>query len=329
MTAETGRHAIDIAFKNGEVHKDRTLWVDFVGGESFLDFDMIKELVAYVEEQNKAYNYKLLLSTTTNATIFNREILEYLIEKDFGLKISIDGNKRINDLNRVTVSGGGTYDKIIENLKYVKEFEERTGKIVQVTNVITLNNYQEYFETLVFLTNELGLRYIDTGIDLGIDWTDNQILELEESIQKSFDYFIQAAAENRGFRWEFADKVVNFKNDRKKFYSCGAGIVSMYVRTDGGIYACPGHLDPTVELGNVNTEVHSQKVRKLINFKGIDNEECNNCSISQYCVEQSCIMQNLAGTGDINTPLKIFCRMRKLMYKIRVNNEAVISRLVM
>lgn len=329
MGIETANKAIDFAFEKCKPHKDKVLWFDFVGGEPLLDFEMIKNLIAYIEKKNESYNYKLLYSTTTNGTIFNQEILEYLIEKNFSLKISIDGRKEINDLNRVTAAGEGTFDKIMQNLKYIKEYEKRTDKLVQVTNVITLNNYKHYFDILSFLTNELGLRYIDTAIDLEVKWTDEQIAELQEEIQKSFDYFIQKAKQKKGFFWEFADKVVHFKNERKKFYACGGGIIINYIRTDGGIYACPGNLDTSVELGNVNTGINNNKMKKLINFNRIKNESCEACEISTFCVEQSCIMQNLAGTGDINTPLKILCRMRKLMFKIYQDNENIISRLVM
>lgn len=330
MSDEIGYKAINLAFEKGKLHKDNTLWIDFVGGETFLDFQMLQTMVSYVEAKNKDYGYSLLFSTTTNATIFNQDILNYLIEKEFTLKISIDGDQETHDMNRVTTSGAGSFDIILKNLKYIKEFEERTGKVVQVTNVVTENNYKKYYESLVFLTQELGLRYIDTGVDLSIKWTDEQIAVLEKEIERSFDYFIDCAKNNQGFRWEFADKVVNLKKqERKKFYSCGAGIVSSYVRTDGGVYACPGYLDSSVELGNVTKKIEKERIRKLVNFRGIDNPKCESCDISQYCVEQSCIMQNLAGTGDVNKPLKIFCKMRKLMHKIHVDNEEIISHLVM
>lgn len=329
MSLETAYNAIDSAFKNVLVHKDHKLWIDFIGGEPLLDFDMIQKLVKYIYQKNQHYKNVLFFSLTTNATIFNQEIINFLIENNFSLKISIDGDKEINDLNRITVNGTGVYDRVHSNLKYLKEFEKKTGKYVQVTNVITGNNYEQYYETLVHLTKNLGFKIIDTGIDLGYDWADEQIVALEQSIKKSFDYFIEMAANQKGFRWEFADKVVNLKKERKKFYSCGAGIVSMYVRTDGGIYACPGNLDCSVELGNVNSGVIRKKIEKLKEFKEIKNDKCNKCEIAKYCVEQSCMMQNLAITGDINTPVPILCRMRKLMYEIYKEKQNVIKRLVM
>lgn len=329
MSLETAHRAIDIAFNKTAIHRDRKLWIDFVGGESFLDMDMIRDLVDYILKKNEQHQYKLLFSVTTNATIFNQEIVDFLVEKNFGLKVSIDGDKTVNDLNRVASAGYSVHDKVLSNLEYLKQFEKRTGRYVQVTNVITGNNFDKYFDTLVYLTSELGFKIIDTAIDVGFNWTDQQMDVLEKNIRQSFDYFIEAAASGKGFRWEFADKVVDMKKDRKRFYTCGAGIISMYVRTGGEVYACPGNLNPSVELGNVHKGFNKAKIDNLKHLEEIENEICQKCEISPYCVERSCIMQNLAVTGDVNKPIPIFCRLRKLMYQIYIDQNDVIKRLVM
>lgn len=329
MSCKTAYKAIDQAFTYTEIHKDRTLWINFVGGEPLLDFDMIQDLVRYVNLKNEEPKYKLLFSFTTNATIMNSEILNFLAANNFSVKISIDGDENVNDLNRVDQSGHGSYEKILSNLHYFREFEQKIGRPVQVTNVITGNNYRKYYETLVYLTREIGFKMIDTAIDLGYHWNDEEIEVIAGNIRESFDCFVEAASRNQGFRWEFAEKIVHFKKDRKKFYSCGAGIVSSYVRTDGGIYACPGCLDPKVQLGTVDKGLNRDKVDRLKRFEGIDNLQCQSCEISKYCTEQSCIMQNLAVMGDVNTPIPIMCRLRKLAYELYKNNQSIIERIVM
>ena len=86
----------------------------------------------------------------------------------------------------------------------------------------------------------MGLKIIDTAIDVSYAWSPEEITILMNGIRKSFDYFIEAAKKNQGFRWDFVDKVVNFKNKRKKFYTCGAGIISSYVRTEGAFMLAQG-----------------------------------------------------------------------------------------
>lgn len=330
MEMGTAKKAIDMAFQKVKMHKDRQLWIDFVGGEAFLDFKMLKKLVEYVEKKNVAERNKLLFSITTNATIFNDEILNFLVNKNFALKVSIDGNKEVNDRNRVSTAGYSVHDKILENLRYIQMFEERTGRYVQVTNVITQNNYKDYFETLVYLTKVLGFKMIDTAIDLTVSWTEKQIQTLEQEIKKSFEYFIEQAKAQNGFYWEFAEKVIKFREPardigKEKFYCCGAGIISAYVRTDGSIFACPGNLDAEVCLGSLQEGFQRKKIQELKNFNSIQNKECKKCEIAAYCVESSCIMQNIAVTGDKNKPAPIFCRLRKLMFEIYQEHKAIIK----
>lgn len=334
MDIQTAEKAIDMAFQKVRIHKDRKLWIDFVGGEAFLDFGMIETLVGYVKEKNRGNGYGLLFSVTTNATIFSQKIMDFLIDNAFALKVSIDGDKEVNDRNRISWEGYSVHDKILQNLPYIRQFEERTGRRVQVTNVITRNNYESIYDSLVYLTKELGFKMIDTAVDLSLPWTEKEMDILAEEIQRSFTYFIECAKEKKGFYWEFAEKVVKFREPpegtvKNKFYSCGAGIISAYVRTDGGIFACPGNLDQTVKLGDLDEGLHKDKIQELKEFDGIQNEICQECDIAGYCVERSCIMQNLAVTGDKNKPAPIFCRMRKLMYAIYKEHEEIIKYLIM
>ena len=333
MDMSTAKNAILMAFKKAVLHKDHKLWIDFVGGEAFLDFQMIRKLVYYIELTNQKWQYEILYSVTTNATIFSQDIVEFLVDKGFCLKVSIDGNKEINDRNRIAQMGYSVHDKILENMKYIRQFEEQTGKSVQVTNVITRNNYRSYFNTLVYLTENLGFKMIDTAIDLRIDWTENEMEGLAFEIKRSFTYFLERVKMNKGFYWEFADKVVKFretiKEKRKKFYACGAGIVSSYIRTDGSIFACPGNLNSAVKLGSIENGFLKEKMYELKEFTKIENKVCEICDIAAYCVECSCMMQNLAVTGDKNQPVPVLCMLRKLMYEIYEENKEIVTRIRM
>lgn len=177
MSGETAKRAIDLAFQNTKMHKDKKLWIDFIGGEPLLSFKMIKGLVAYIEEKNIQYQYKLLYSMTTNAVLLSERIVDYIIEKGFNLKISLDGKKEVNDKNRIAWDGISVHDQVVQHLELLRRYEWETGKYVQVTNVITRNNFRNYYDSLVYLTDGIGLKIIDSAMDFSAAWNEDELIE--------------------------------------------------------------------------------------------------------------------------------------------------------
>ena len=100
MSEQIAYKGLEIAFLNVERHRDRRLWVDFVGGEALLSFPFLKQLVEYIEGQALKRNILVTYSITTNGTILNDEILAWLIRYKIHLKVSIDGAEETHNRNR-------------------------------------------------------------------------------------------------------------------------------------------------------------------------------------------------------------------------------------
>ena len=325
MKFQTAVAAIDQAFEKTKIHKDRKLWIDFIGGEPLLSFQLIKQLVKYIENKNVEYRYILIFSTTTNATKLNRKIMDFLIFLNFNLKISIDGPKVINDENRTMLNGKSCYDTIIKKFSLLKSYELSTKKYVQVTNVITKDNYHSYDKILKHLTDELNFKVIDSSINLSDDWNLSDLKQLESVMQKAAEYFFSKLKEGKGFYWSYANKMLNVRKKKRRFYTCGGGIISSYVRTDGSIYACPGNLEPKVSIGNVMVGDNHELLSKLKSMKEIDNEMCKKCELYEVCTANSCVMQNLHKTGDFNMPDPVLCFMNKMFYRLYLKNREILS----
>lgn len=329
MKTSTAKRAIDLAFEKTKIHKDGKLWVDFIGGEPLISFDKIRHLIAYIEDKNQGYRYDIQYSLTTNATLLTEAILKYLSANGVNLKISLDGKKAINDKNRMGKDGISVHDEVLKCLPLLRRYERETGKYVQVTNVITRNNFCAYSDTLVYLTDCLGFKIIDSALDLTAPWTDDELAAFEEILQDALDYFIDRAAAGQGFQWDFARMMVRCMEEKKRFYTCGGGIISMYVRTDGSIFACPGNLHAEVSLGDVKRGYDRNKIDRLKTFTGIDNSRCRKCALYASCTANCCMMQNILLTGDRNRPAPVLCYMQKALYRLYQKNEAVLSRLTM
>lgn len=329
MELKTAVVAINRAFEKTRVHKDKKLWIDFIGGEPLLSFDLIKQLIMYIENKNRQYHYTLVFSTTTNATKLNCKIMDFLIQKKFNLKISIDGPKAINDTNRIMLNGKSCYDTIIKKIPLLKKYELLTQKYVQITNVVTKDNYKNYRLVLEYLTEKLNFKVIDSSIDLSQSWDINDLKQFENVMQNALEYFFSKLQEEKGFYWGYVDKLLNIRKKKLRFYTCGGGIISSYVRTDGSIYACPGNLAPEVSIGNVIDGDNYELLNKLKSMKEINNNICKKCELYESCTANCCVMQNLHKTGDINMPDPVLCYMQKMFYRLYLKNQEILSMIKM
>lgn len=314
MNKETAIKAIDIGIKEGKRHKDKKVNFDFIGGEALLNFSLLKELIEYIEEQARKENIQVIYSMTSNATLFNEEILDYLAEHKFELKVSLDGTKKANDKNRLFYDGRSSYDDVVSKMPLIKKYEEVTGDIVQVANVVTKNNYKEYSENFKHLI-DLGFKFIDTGFDYYSKWTKDDFKIIEEEIYKCYEIFIEKHKNNEPFMWKFLIDAFDTLKPAV-FYGCGAGIVSSYVTKEGNLFPCPTYFNKEVSVGDTENGINKEKRKWLMSIKDIENSQCNKCDIKEYCSSKSCLMMNLEVNNDINKPVPILCWLGRLQYKL-------------
>lgn len=110
MSVETAKKAIDYVVKRSGPRKN--IEIDLFGGEPTLIMDKIKEIIAYARENEKAWNKNIRFTITTNATLLDDEMMEYMDENFENIILSLDGRKEVNDKVRIKPDGSGCYDAI-------------------------------------------------------------------------------------------------------------------------------------------------------------------------------------------------------------------------
>lgn len=326
MTRETAYKSIDLGVSKAKKHRDQKLGIDFVGGEPTIDYEFIKDIVEYCNEECRKKGIEKEFMITTNAFFLNKEMIDFFIDNKFSLKISLDGTKEVNDRNRLVIGGGSSYDKVVDKLPLLKYYENKTKKYIQVTNVITKENYKEYYNSLVHLTRDLGLKFIDTSIDLYVPWTYDEYKVLEACIYKSFDYFVESYNNNNGFIWSFINSAEYLLTKRSRVYSCGAGVISLYIRSNGGCYPCPGCFKENARIGSIIEGLNDKKIDEFKYINQINNPRCQNCDIYSYCNVKSCLMMNLQINNDIHKPVEMCCWLTKLKYNLIREKNHVFSK---
>ena len=98
MSYEVGKHALDFLIANSG--NRRNLEVDFFGGEPLMNWQVVKDLVAYGREQEKLHDKKFRFTLTTNGILLNDEVQEFVNREMSNVVLSIDGRKEVNDKMR-------------------------------------------------------------------------------------------------------------------------------------------------------------------------------------------------------------------------------------
>ncbi|MBQ3928761.1 MAG: radical SAM protein, partial [Clostridia bacterium] len=111
MPLETAKKAIDFIIANSGTR--RNLEVDFFGGEPLMNFNVVKQTVAYARSIEKQHNKNFRFTLTTNGLLLDDEKIAYLNQEMSNVVLSLDGRKEVNDRLRVTPNGKGCYDVIV------------------------------------------------------------------------------------------------------------------------------------------------------------------------------------------------------------------------
>ena len=95
------------------------MYISFYGGEPLMNFNFITEVVEYVETRLHCPRRKFKFSMTTNAILLYR-YMDYLVDHDFHLLISLDGNEK-NDSYRIDHHGNSSYERVVRNVDLLRE----------------------------------------------------------------------------------------------------------------------------------------------------------------------------------------------------------------
>lgn len=98
--------------------QEKTVSVGFYGGEPLMNFELIKQIVEYIAQQHLPA-VKFVFNMTTNALLLDKYI-DYIVEHDFKLLISLDGAEADN-CHRVTVGDKNSFSIVYGNLKGVQQ----------------------------------------------------------------------------------------------------------------------------------------------------------------------------------------------------------------
>ena len=124
MSFEVGKQAIDFLIEKSGTR--RNLEVDFFGGEPLMNFDVVKQIVAYARSIEKQHGKNFRFTLTTNGMLVDDDVIDFANRECDNVVLSLDGRKEIHDRFRVDYAGNGSWERIVP--KFQKLVEAREGK---------------------------------------------------------------------------------------------------------------------------------------------------------------------------------------------------------
>ena len=163
MNEATAKQSVDFMFS--ESGDSPSVNLTFFGGETLLNFKMLQSSLAYAKEKGRALGKQVNASLTTNATLLRDEVIDWMVENDVGVTVSIDGAREQQDKHRVFSNGMGSYDIIVPRIKMLLERHKRRPVGARVTltgqNLDVASIYKHLYEEIGFW--EVGFAPVTTS----------------------------------------------------------------------------------------------------------------------------------------------------------------------
>ncbi len=312
MTFEVGKQAFDFLIANSGTRKN--LEVDFFGGEPLMNFEVVKQLVAYARsiEKEKGKNFRFTL--TTNGVLLDDDVTDFLNREMNNVVLSLDGRKEVHDHFRRDYAGNGSYDRIVPNFQ--RFVEKRGGKGYYVRGTYTHEN-TDFTNDIIHMA-DLGFRELSMepvvcppGDPYAL--TEDDLPVLMEQYEKLSLEMLRREKKGEGFT--FYHYMLDLKNGPciyKRITGCGSGTEYMAVTPWGELFPCHQFVgDPKYSLGNIWDGVTNKAVQdEFRHCNAYARKECEDCWARLYC-SGGCAANAYHATGSISGVYEYGCELFK------------------
>lgn len=312
MSFEVGKQAFDFLIANSGTRKN--LEVDFFGGEPLMNFEVVKQLVAYAREQEKIHNKNFRFTLTTNGVLLDEEVMDFANKEMYNVVLSLDGRKETNDRMRVSRNGKGSYDLILP--KFKEMVKRRGDKEYYIRGTYT--HYNTDFTKDILHMADLG--FTKLAMEPVVASPDAPYALKEEDLPVLFDQYEKLAAEmvrreKNGKGFTFFHYMIDLEGGpciAKRIAGCGVGTEYVAVTPWGDLYPCHQFVgDENYLLGNVFDGITNEEVRSRFKMCNIyTRPQCNDCFARLYC-SGGCSANSYHATGSIEGIYELGCKLHR------------------
>lgn len=304
MDWNVAKRAIDFLFEHSG-NADKDILIGFYGGEPILEIELIKKCIEYAQSIFRDKNIQFNL--TTNATVLDDNIIDYLLQKNVSITISLDGPEKVQNLHRKRIDGTGSYDKVMKNIEILlskREYELR-GNIIfnsvlsddvdlkEVIDFFKIDKRVNSFTHQISLVNDVNL----ISEKKHLSNKNRAVREYEKF--KAFLYGIGRIPKNMisqmGFSYvysildNFYDRPIGNKNIKKAHPGgpCIPGQHKLFCDVDGNLYPCErvSETSQIMKIGDIYKGFDIDAAKRILNVGKVTEKECSKCWAFDFCTQ--------------------------------------------
>ena len=312
MPAEVGMRAVDLLIANSGGREQ--LDIDFFGGEPLLNWEAVKEIVAYARAREQEYGKKFRFTLTTNGLLIDDDVIDFTCREMHNVVLSLDGRPHVNDAARKLRDGSGSYSAVVD--KHRRIVDARGGKGYYIRGTYTRENL-DFVNDILYMADlgftELSMEPVvaKPGTSYGLRHED--LPELLGQYELLAAEMLERKEQGRGFTfYHYMIDLTRGPCVYKRIAGCGVGTEYLAVTPGGKLYPCHQFVgDDNFLMGDVWEGVTNKDKREQFAGCGIySRRECRACWARFYC-SGGCAANAYNATGSINGVSPLDCELFK------------------
>ena len=341
MTWEVAKQAIDYILDHEHEFTEESVVWDFIGGEPFLEIDLIDQICDYLKTEMYRRNHHWFnsyrFSFSTNGINYHSEKVQHFIQKNhdhLSIGITIDGTRKKHDLNRIWKTAEmeqgimptaeeerGSYDDVVKNIPlWIEQFPNGGTKVTISSADIP------YIKESVLHLYSLGIHEVNINCVFEDVWHEGDDVRFEEQLLQLADAIIEGEYYKDyacSFFTEHMGKPLDKKLENQNW--CGAGRM-LSIDAAGNFYPCTRFAQYSLRdkkawiIGNVHEGIDPNKVRPFLTLDRCTQSkpECVDCEVASGCAWCQGENYDAADTSTIYQRSTAICKMHKA--RVRANN---------
>ena len=328
MSFEVGKKALDFLVANSG--NRRNLEVDFFGGEPLMNFQVVKDLVAYGRELEKTADKHFRFTITTNGVLLNDEIMEFCNAQMDNVVMSLDGRKEVHDRMRPSRNGKGSYDLIVPKFQKFAAQRKALGKQHYIRGTFTHYNLDFAQDVLHFADlgfDQLSMEPVVAPADAPYAIRPEDIPVICEQYDVLAREMLKREKEGRGFTFfHFMIDLSGGPCVYKRLSGCGSGTEYLAVTPWGDLYPCHQFVgNEKFLLGNVDDGVVREDIVETFKCCNVySREECTKCFARYYC-SGGCAANSYNFHGRIDDVYEIGCELERKRVESAIMIKAALA----